>query len=65
MSRFVVLSPDELPIQPTTFRSRDAAEQALSRWCQRFTAQGYYAAVDGRIPLDELPARCHIQEVGR
>jgi hypothetical protein len=64
MKVFVVLSPDELPIDTVVFTSRQSAERALARWCRRFTAQGFYAAVDGRIPLDELPARCHIQEVG-
>jgi hypothetical protein len=58
--RFVVLSPDGLPIEPRSFPSREVAQKALQRWCRRFTAQGYYAAVGGHIPLDQLPARCQV-----
>jgi hypothetical protein len=61
MTRYVVLSPDDLPIRPTPFRSRAAAEQAITEWCQRFAAQGYYASVTGPITLDQLPARCRIE----
>jgi hypothetical protein len=59
--RFVVLSPDDLPIAPRTFTSRTAAERALTDWCDRFTVQGYYASVRERIPVDRLAERCRIE----
>lgn len=58
--RFQVISPDGLPIAPRTFASRAAAERARDRWCARFEAQGYYAAVGRRIALADLPAACTI-----
>jgi hypothetical protein len=61
-TRFIVISPDGLPIAPTTYPTRQAAEDALTDWCRRFEPQGYYAAVSERIPLAELPARCEIKE---
>jgi hypothetical protein len=60
--RFIVWSPDGVPIRPTPFRSREAAERALAAWCQRFAAQGFYASVSGRISLGLLPSSCRIQE---
>ena len=60
--RYQVLSPDELPIAPTTYAMEDAARKALTRWCQRFTVQGYYAGVSERIDLASLPGRCQIVE---
>jgi hypothetical protein len=58
--KFTVLSPDGLPIAPEEYGSRAAAEAALAAWCERFTSQGYYAAVGERISLADLPARCSI-----
>lgn len=63
-ARYVVLSPDDLPIRPRPFPSRRAAERALAAWCGRFTLQGYYKACAGRLSLEELPARCRIEAVG-
>ena len=61
-ARFQVLSPDGLPIEPKTYASETAARAALARWSQRFQAQGYYAGVTGRIPLEELLDRCEVTE---
>jgi hypothetical protein len=58
--KFTVLSPDGIPIAPELYGSQAEAEAALREWCKRFERQGYYAAVDGRIALDELPSRCEI-----
>lgn len=57
---FTVLSPDGIPIAPTTYRTRDEAWVALAVWCQRYAPQGYYASVKGHVPLEQLPARCAI-----
>jgi hypothetical protein len=60
--KFIVLSPDGIPIAPERYNSRAEAEAALTEWCKRFERQGYYAAVGERIPLAELPSRCEIVE---
>jgi hypothetical protein len=59
---WVVESPDGLPIDTCTYRSRKEAFHALIRWCQRFETQGYYAAVGRRIALADLPAQCTVRE---
>lgn len=61
--RYQVFSPDGLPIAPRSFPTLGAATRARDAWCQRFVAQGYYAAVSGRIPLADLPERCAIGPV--
>jgi hypothetical protein len=58
---WTVLSPDGVPIAPGTYPSEEAARKALAVWCKRFEAQGYYAAVNGRIALSDLPGRCRIE----
>jgi hypothetical protein len=58
--KFTVLSPDGIPIWPDLYNTQAEAQAALAKWCKRFERQGYYAAVDGRIALDELPHRCQI-----
>jgi hypothetical protein len=60
--KFAVLSPDGIPIWPDLYNTQAEAQAALAKWCKRFERQGYYAAVDRRIPLAELPARCEIVE---
>jgi hypothetical protein len=65
MTKYQVISPDGLPIEPVTYRRREAAEAALARWCLRFTEQGYYAGVEERIALQDLPGRCRITELAR
>jgi hypothetical protein len=59
--RWTVVSPDGVPIAPETYPSEDAARKALSAWCGRYEAQGYYASVSGRIALADLPGRCRIE----
>jgi len=62
-SYYKVLSPDGLPIAPGhCYLTRDTAEAALTAWCLRFEAQGYYAGVEERIALEDLPSRCTITE---
>jgi len=63
--RYVVFSPDGIPISPTTYKGRDIAKDALARWVKGYAIQGYYADSRGnRIGLDELPSQCRIQAVG-
>ncbi len=60
MAAYVVLSPDGVPIRARPFATRAAAERAVVAFAARYVAQGYYAGVDGIIPLEELPGRCRI-----
>jgi hypothetical protein len=50
-----VISPDGFPITCKPFASKEEAENNIPVYCSRFKHQGYYAAMRGRIPLDELP----------
>jgi hypothetical protein len=60
--KYHVLSPDNLPIKPKPFSSREAAERGLDEWLTRFVPQGYYRTDDcERIPLDKIKARCSFQ----
>lgn len=61
--RYQVISPDGLPIAPDSFDTHEEAEQALALWCLRFAGQGFYAAVAGRIPVDQLAGACQIEAV--
>ena len=61
---YQVISPDGLPLSSAAFyRTREQAEAALARWCQRFVVQGYYVSFNGHIALADLPARCTIRKV--
>lgn len=60
---YQVLSPDGLPIAPGTWTSEAAAITARDQWIERYRPQGYYAAVERRIPVDELAAACRIEPV--
>ena len=53
--RYQVISPDGLPIAHEPFASVAEAHEFVARWCKRFEQQGYYSAVDRRIPLADLP----------
>ena len=54
-TNYLVLSPDGLPVTDEPFSNKKAAEDFIPLYCQRFTEQGYYAAIYSRIPLNELP----------
>lgn len=63
-NQFDILSPDGIPISMTeTWGSKEAAQQALTKWMEQYEAQGYYSSNAGRIPLDELESRCTIQPI--
>lgn len=59
-----VFSPDDLPITPFEFLTREDAEAFADGWAQRFHQQGYYETGAGeRIPFAELRNRLQIKEV--
>ncbi len=58
--KYNVISPDGLPITDEPFKSRQEALAYIQKWCDSFKSQGYYAGVEERIPLDELPSRLEI-----
>lgn len=56
---FQVYSPDGFSIMGcTTFKTIDEAKLEFNKWAKRFRAQGYYASVKGRIPLNRLEESC-------
>lgn len=59
-SKYHVISPDGIPLTPEPFGSRKEAQEFIPKWCERFKAQGYYAAVRERIHLDDLVDRLAI-----
>lgn len=61
--RWIVFSPDGVPIRYNSFPSRAAALGGLYKWCARYAWQGYYASASEQIPLDKLPSRCRIEVV--
>jgi hypothetical protein len=53
--RFVLLSPDGIPIHPTNSYTHSRKMVVdFRKWASRFKKQGYYSSVrEGRIPLYE------------
>lgn len=62
--KYIVLSPDGVPIREKPFASKVDAERGVAEFVARFKAQGYYAGVGYRLELDEIAARCTVQECG-
>lgn len=60
MRGWIVLSPDGVPITDRAYPTALHALGALADWCARFADQGYYAGVDGPIPVAELAERCRV-----
>lgn len=64
-TKYIVLSPDGIPIGTARYKSADLAKRAIADWVGRYAIQGYYADSRGnRIGLEELPRRCRIQATG-
>lgn len=60
--RYIVVGPDEIPIRPTPFESKAAAEKAVTEFAKRFAPQGYYRDANGeRIEVADIPSRCRIE----
>jgi hypothetical protein len=60
--KYIVLGPDGVPIRAKPFASRADAERGVAEFVARFRVQGYYAGVGYRLELDEIAARCTVQE---
>lgn len=58
--KYQIFSPDGLPITDEPFENRQAALNYIPQWRERFEHQGYYKAISGRIPLEELTGRLTI-----
>jgi hypothetical protein len=58
MTKFDVISPDGLPINPNNYSSEEKARTAFKKWAKRFEMQGYYSSIEGRIALDDLQSNC-------
>lgn len=55
-SKFNVISPDGIPIQPNPFPSKEAAEAGAKAWAEHFKEQGFYSSASfGRISLEDIP----------
>ena len=61
--QYTVLSPDGFDIRLHTWDTKEEAQEALTKWIERYEAQGYYSSNAGRIPLNELESRCTIQTI--
>ena len=60
--KYTVLSPDGFNIRfENEWNTKEEAQQALTKWMERYEAQGYYSSNEGRIPLHELESRCVIK----
>lgn len=60
-----VLSPDRIDIAPRVYRTLYEAREALAKWVQNYSAQGFYSQTcyNGyvrHIHLHELPDYCEI-----
>jgi len=56
--KWVVISPDGLPISFDKWNSREDAETGFNEWLKRFEGQGYYSSVKGRIALQDVQEAC-------
>jgi hypothetical protein len=64
-TKYIVLSPDGIPISTARHKSVGLAKEAIARWIKGYVIQGYYADSRGnRIGLDDLPRRCRVQAIG-
>ena len=61
--KYIVLSPDGLPISKRSFATRADAERGVGSFIKRFEAQGYYAGVGYRLPLHQIAARCSVEAI--
>lgn len=61
--QYEVIGPDDYPISPELFDTEDEANAAIKAFAERFSTQGYYSGVNGRIPLDCIADCCLVMEV--
>ena len=65
MKLFRVTSPDGFDLEMgKTYKTREQAKQAFTKWVKRYEAQGHYTTGRWeRIPLAEIADHCVIDEV--
>lgn len=60
---YEVIGPDDYPIGPELFDTEEEANAAITAFAERFSQQGFYSGVNGRIPLDCIADCCLVMEV--
>lgn len=64
MTKYDVKSPDGISIRRNGYYStRTEAGEALEKWVENYTRQGYYSSNMGRIPLEELALHCELETI--
>jgi hypothetical protein len=62
--KFQLIGPDNIPLTPEPFDSREEAEAYIPKWVELYRKQGYYSTADGhRIPVDELANRIKLETI--
>ena len=61
--QYEVIGPDDYPISPELFDTEEEANAAIKAFAERFSQQGFYSGVNGRIPLDCIADCCLVMEV--
>jgi hypothetical protein len=61
--QYEVIGPDDYPISPELFDTEEEANAAIKAFAERFSQQGYYSGVNGRIPLDCIADCCLVMQV--
>lgn len=61
-TKYVIVSPDNIPILETDAASEEAAWKLFRGWVRRYSKQGYYSTASGeRIPCVDLRDRCRCE----
>jgi hypothetical protein len=62
--KYDVISPDGISIaRDERWDNVNDAQKALTKWMERYEAQGYYSSNGEKIPLNELESRCTIKPI--
>lgn len=64
MKKYDVKSPDGFSIKAQGyFKSPEEAGEALDKWVQSYSKQGFYSSNNGRIPLEQLALHCTLETI--
>tara|TARA_R110001606_G_scaffold268633_1_gene417349 strand:- start:2631 stop:3020 length:390 start_codon:yes stop_codon:yes gene_type:complete len=64
MTKYDVKSPDGISITRNGYYSTTTeAGEALEKWVESYSRQGYYSSNNGRIPLEELALHCELETI--
>lgn len=64
MTKYDVKSPDGISITRNGYYSTTTeAGEALEKWVENYSRQGYYSSNMGRIPLEELALHCELETI--